>query len=329
MVLKIDTAMVENKYDFNALLEVRRLDLKPVAFKTLWVNVTRLCNQSCRHCHVGASPARTEQMDRRTVDRCLEILAAHPQCENLDITGGAPELNPHFDYFVTEARKLKKHVLVRHNLTVISDGNPRTGESKAYLPGFFAENRVEVLASLAHYDPVSADSVRGKGVFEKSLKGLRLLNEQGYGKEGGALVLNLVYNHDGPLKPDDRIKLEGEFRRRLTSRSGIFFNRLFTVTNMPVNRYYARLKRSGVYDRYMDGLVAAFSASAAELMVCRSLVSVGWDGRLFDCDFNYMLDLPINTGQNATVFNFDIEAVMGRRINFASHCFGCASGGSS
>src|SRR4030042_4677528 len=180
----------------------------PISIETLWVNITRLCNQACRHCHVDASPRRTEQMERGTIDRCLEILEQYQQIKNLYITGGAPELNPNYDYFIIEARKLKKHVVSRHNLTVIFDGNPENGEHKEYLPAFFAAHQVEVLASLPHYESHYTDSVRGRGVFQKRIEGIRLLNAAGYGKGETGLILNLVYNSNGPVSRKERQKLE-------------------------------------------------------------------------------------------------------------------------
>jgi radical SAM/Cys-rich protein len=193
------TIREEKNYDFYSFLAKYELNLIPLSIETLWVNITRMCNQACSHCHVDASPKRTEQMERKTVDRCLEILEQYKQIKNLDLTGGAPELNPYYEYFITKARKLDKHVVSRHNLTVIFDGNPANRESKEYLPRFFADNQVEILASMPHYESKITDSVRGPGVFDKSIEGIRLLNAQGYGREETGLTLNLVYNADGPV----------------------------------------------------------------------------------------------------------------------------------
>ena len=320
----------ENRcYNFRAMLEHHNLILNPLSIETLWLNITRQCNQSCTHCHVNASPDRTEQMNRSVIDHCLEILARYDSFKNLDITGGAPELNPNFNYLVVRARKLNKHVTVRHNLTVTIDGNPQTGESKKYLPEFFAENQVEVLASLPHYEQDYTDHVRGPGVFEKSIHSIRLLNAQGYGKVQDGLILNLVSNHDGPLIPGDRASLEARFKQELMSKYGLTFNRLFAVTNMPINRFRLQLKQSGTYDEYLSQLMGAFNESAARDMVCRSLISVSYDGRIYDCDFNQMLGMQITNQEPMTVFNFDLEALMHRKINFASHCFGCTAGGGS
>jgi radical SAM/Cys-rich protein len=316
----------DKRYDFYDVLAKHGLNLAPICIETLWVNITRLCNQACRHCHVAASPGRNEQMSREVVDRCLEILKQYIQIRNLDITGGAPELNPNYDYFVTEARKLYKHVVSRHNLTVIFDGNPENGERKKYLPDFFAENEVEVLASLPHYEPDYTDSVRGRGVFQKSIEGIRLLNSVGYGKRETGLILNLVHNSNGPISSKQRAELEARYRMEL-SRYGLVFNKLYAVTNMPVNRFQAQLQKSGTYNEYMDSLIETFDPEAAKQVACRSLVSVSYDGRLYDCDFNQMLDMQVTDSIPLTVFEFDLEALIKRKIRFGSHCFGCTAGG--
>jgi radical SAM/Cys-rich protein len=320
----------EVKYDIYKTFEDKRQELPPLRIDTLQVNVTRLCNQSCVHCHVDASPRRTEQMDLDTANRCLEILGEHKEIKNLDITGGAPELNPHFDRLVREAVKLGKRVMVRHNLTVTIDGNPVTGESKSYLPRFYAGNGVEVISSLPYYQEYFTDKQRGKGVFEKSIRSILMLNAEGYGRDGSGLVLNFVYNPVGAFLPAPEKSLETDFKRELLRKHGIVFNNLCTITNMPINRFKQQLKKLGAYDEYMTKLVNAYNPAAAEGVMCRSLVSVGYDGRIYDCDFNQMLDLEITgNGKPMTVFNFDYEGLIKRRIIFASHCFGCTAGAGS
>jgi radical SAM/Cys-rich protein len=257
------------------------------------------------------------------------VLACYDSLNNLDITGGAPELNPHFEHFVVEARKLNKHVIVRHNLTVTTDGNTSTGKKMTHLPDFFADNQVEIIASLPNYNQSHTDQVRGIGVFEKSIEAMRCLNKLGYGQSNTGLVLNLVYNHDGPLLPTDRDELEARFRKELISGYGLIFNKLLCVTNMPINRFRKRLDQKDIYRDYMDKLVSAFSPAAAMQLVCRSLLSVGYDGRLYDCDFNQMLDMQITVIEPLTIFNFDLQTIIGREIRFGSHCFGCTSGGGS
>jgi radical SAM/Cys-rich protein len=316
-------------YNFRAKLEEHKLSLTPVSIETLQVNVTSLCNQTCSHCRVDASPKRTEQMDHRTVDRCLEVLAINDSISSLDITGGAPELNPAFDYFVVESRKLGKKVAVRHNLTVTLDGNPQTGERKAYLPDFFAEQKVEVIASMPHYRKELVEEQRGGGVFRKSIEGLQLLNVRGYGKAGTGLILNLVHNPSGASLPAEQAVLEAEFRRELSSRYGVEFNSLYTMTNVPLKRFKEQLKLSGTYDSYMKTLVDAFNPSIAAEVMCRSIISVDYRGRLYDCDINQVLDMQIIGKEPMTVFNFDWDALMARNIKFAAHCFACTAGAGS
>jgi radical SAM/Cys-rich protein len=305
------------------------LTLSPIGIETLQVNVTRLCNQACQHCHVDASPKRTEQMDRATVDKCLEILARHPTIRKLDLTGGAPELNPHFDYFVTETRRLGKHVMVRHNLTVTIDGHPQTGESKRHLPEFFARHRIEVISSLPYYQQFFTDKQRGNGVFAKSIEAMKMLNAVGYGQMESGLELNLVYNPVGAFLPAAQESLEQQYKRELAEKFDVRFNRLFTITNMPINRFRKDLIRLERYDDYLTRLVNSFNPTAAEGVMCRSLISVGYDGRLFDCDFNQMLDLSLTPENGATIFDFDLEKLAQRRIIFDQHCYGCTAGSGS
>ncbi len=320
-----------SKFDFEAVLSERNIDLPPLGIDTLQVNVTKLCNQVCRHCHVDASPARTEMLSPAGIAKCLGILARHRQITTLDITGGAPELHPDFDAFVEEAVALGKHVMVRHNLTVQFDGHPQSGESKAYLPQFFARNRVEVVSSLPYYQEYFTDAQRGAGVFTKSIEGLRRLNVVGYAAEGSGLVLNLVYNPVGPYLPPAQENLEADFKLELQTKYALQFNRLYTITNMPINRFKLHLDHSGQYEAYMEKLLASFNPAAAEGVMCRKLISVGHDGRIYDCDFNQMLDLQAvgNGGQALSIFDFDFDDTLGRRIRFADHCLGCTAGAGS
>ncbi len=318
------------KFDFQAELDRRGVALPPVSVETLQINITKLCNQVCRHCHVDASPSRTEAMSAAGIEKCLEILAAHPQITKLDITGGAPELHPLFDRLVERAVALGKHVMARHNLTVQLDGHPVTKESKEYLPEFYARNRVEVISSLPYYQEFFTDAQRGSGVFKKSIEALKRLNAQGYGVAGSGLVLNLVYNPVGPYLPAAQAGLEADYKRSLKDAYGIVFNSLYTITNMPINRFRLHLEKSGQYEAYMDKLLGAFNPAAAEGVMCRSLISVGHDGRLYDCDFNQMLEMDMADARGAlTIFDFDLERVMKRRIRFDSHCLGCTAGAGS
>lgn len=318
------------KYDFKKFIKKNSLELSPDTINTLQVNITKLCNQACLHCHVDASPKRTEQMDLNSINRCLEILKENSEIVNLDLTGGAPELNPHFDYFVLEAKKLNKHIMVRHNLTVTFDGNPVTGESKEYLPEFFADNSIEVISSLPYYQEYFTDKQRGKGVFEKSIDSIKLLNKAGYGSEITDLQLNLVYNPVGAFLPADQTSLENDFKHELKEKHDITFNKLFTITNMPINRFKQQLKNLNAYDDYMNKLINSFNPDAAKGIMCKSIISVSYDGRLYDCDFNQMLDMNVSIdGSPLSIHNFDFRTLVNRDIRFDSHCFGCTAGNGS
>jgi radical SAM/Cys-rich protein len=330
-VIPIRAAPARSKYHFEDLLRARGLALPPVSIDTLQVNITKLCNQVCRHCHVDASPSRKEMLSAEGVSKCLQILERHPQITTLDITGGAPELHPGFDAFVERAVALGKHVMVRHNLTVQLDGNPQTGESKEYLPQFFARNRVEVISSLPYHQEYFTDTQRGAGVFKKSMEAMQRLNAEGYGFEGSGLALNLVYNPVGPYLPAAQAGLEADYKRELKSKFGLVFNGLYTITNMPINRFRLHLDKSGQYESYMDKLLAAFNPAAAAGVMCRSLISVGHDGRIYDCDFNQMLELRAAGagGKPLGIFDFDFDQALGRRIRFDAHCLGCTAGAGS
>ena len=330
-VVQLKLAPAPSKYDFEGLLRSRGIDLPPLSIDTLQVNITKLCNQVCRHCHVDASPSRREMLSPEGVAKCLELLERHPQVTKLDITGGAPELHTGFDAFVEKAVALGKHVMVRHNLTVQLDGHPQTGESKEYLPQFFAKNRVEVISSLPYYQEYFTDAQRGPGVFKKSIEAMKRLNALGYGVEGSGLIFNLVYNPVGPYLPAAQASLEADYKRELKDKFGLVFNSLYTVTNMPINRFRQHLDKSGQYEAYMEKLLAAFNPAAAEGVMCRSMISVDHEGRIYDCDFNQMLELRAAGagGKPLSIFDFDLDRVLGRRIRFDDHCLGCTAGAGS
>jgi radical SAM/Cys-rich protein len=321
----------ETRYDFEGVLRKNGIDLTPLAIDTLQVNISKICNQVCRHCHVDASPTRSEKMSPEGIAKCLEILERNPGITKLDITGGAPELHPGFKGFVEQAVALGRHVMVRHNLTVQLDPHPKTGESMEYLPEFFARHRLEVISSLPYYQEFFTDSQRGKGVFGKSMEAMKRLNAHGYGAEGSGLVLNLVYNPVGPYLPAPQAGLEADYRRELKAKFGLVFNGLYTMTNMPINRFKLHLEKSGQLEAYMEKLLAAFNPAAAAGVMCRTLVSVGYDGRIYDCDFNQMLEMDAldAKGRPLTIFDFDFARAMGRRIQFDDHCLGCTAGAGS
>jgi radical SAM/Cys-rich protein len=296
--------------------------LRADGIQVLQVNVGKLCNQTCRHCHVDAGPDRRERMTRETMQACLNALA-RTDIPVVDITGGAPEMNSHFRWLVTEARRLGRHVIDRCNLTILLVPGYQG------LPEFLAGQRVEVIASLPCYLEENTDAQRGKGVFKKSIAALRRLNALGYGRPGSGLLLNLVYNPLGPSLPPPQAALEDAYHRELDARYGIVFNRLYTVTNMPISRYLDDLVRSARYDQYMETLINAFNPAAVPGVMCRTTLSVGWDGRLFDCDFNQMLELGLAAGLPRQIRDFDPEALGQRPIVTGQHCYGCTAGSGS
>jgi radical SAM/Cys-rich protein len=321
-VLHSTARAAHSSASFDEKLHAHSIELRAGAVETLQVNVGKLCNQACKHCHVDASPRRTEIMTRETVKQVIAALRKF-RFQTLDITGGAPELNPSFRYLVAEATALGTHVMVRHNLTVMFE----PGQDD--LPEFYREHRVEVVCSLPYFLEQQTDAQRGHGVFEKSIAALRRLNEVGYGIDGSRLVLNLVYNPTGAFLPPQQSSIEGDFKRELEARYGVSFNRLYTITNMPIKRFLDYLRRSGNEERYMRKLVEAFNPGAVEGLMCRNLVSVDWTGRLYDCDFNQMLELGVDANLPQTISDFDPVKFAGRRIITGPHCFGCTAGAGS
>lgn len=288
----------------------------------LQVNVGKVCNQTCGHCHVDAGPDRRESMARETVDLCIRALEG-ADIPRVDITGGAPELNPNFRFLVTEARRLQRHVMDRCNLTVLFM------KGQEDLGTFLAQNKVEIICSLPYYMERETDRQRGTGVFLRSLEALKLLNGLGYGLPDSDLVLNLVCNPVGAFLPASQKALEADFKRNLARRYGIQFHNLYTITNMPISRFLEFLLQSGNYDAYMQKLANAFNPAAVNGLMCRNMVSVGWDGRLFDCDFNQMLDIEVGYAAPRHIADFDPAALHGRRIMTARHCYGCTAGAGS
>ena len=287
------------------------------------INVGKFCNQTCKHCHVDAGPDRTqENMSRETFELCLDAIKRIGR-PDVDLTGGAPELNPSFRWFVEQVRGLGCKVIDRSNLTVL------VMRSQAGLAAFLALHRVQIIASLPYFLGSRTDAQRGDGVFDKSILGLRKLNELGYGRPGSGLELNLVYNPTGAFLPPDQDAIEADFRRELSTRYEVEFNSLYTITNMPIGRYRDYLVRSGNHRRYMEQLVNAFNPAAAMGVMCRSMISVGWDGRLYDCDFNQMLELELGFGAPRHIRDFDPERLAARRIVSGQHCYGCTAGSGS
>lgn len=295
--------------------------------RTLQINVGKLCNQACHHCHVDAGPKRTEIMPPEVAERTMEMLGRSPTVEVVDITGGAPELNPNFRWLATEARRQGRHVIDRCNLTVFFQPGMEA------LPDFLAEHEVEIIASLPCYTAENVDKQRGRGVFDKSIRALQILNRLGYGLADSPLALNLVYNPLGPSLPPPQDRLEADYKRQLRDRFGIEFHHLFTLTNLPIKRFADFLRLSGQYVAYLGLLVNHFNPRTVPNLMCRSLISVGWDGKLYDCDFNQMLELPMasmNGTLGLTIWELDsFSGLSGRRIKTGSHCFGCTAGAGS
>ncbi len=300
--------------------------LHATGVRVLQVNVGKLCNQTCAHCHVDAGPDRRESMTRETAEQCVAALAATPGIATLDITGGAPELNASFRFLVEESRALGRHVIDRCNLTVL------LLPSQADLAEFLAKHRVQVVASLPYHRATQTDAQRGDGVFARSIEALRKLNALGYGEPGSGLGLDLVFNPVGAFLPPRQPAIEARFRRELDQRWGVRFGRLYTITNMPISRFLDFLVASGNHPGYLQRLAGAFNPAAAASVMCREMVSVGWDGTLYDCDFNQMLDLTVEggtPGAPAHVRDFAAGALGRRRIVTANHCYGCTAGAGS
>ncbi len=314
--------------DFEATLEAHHCG-PPVReeTRTLQINVGKLCNQACHHCHVDAGPKRTEIMTRDVAERTMELLGRSPKVDVVDITGGAPELNPNFRWLAAEARKQGRHVIDRCNLTVLFQPGMED------LPEFLAEHQVEIIASLPCYTAENVDKQRGRGVFDKSIRALQVLNQIGYGRPDSSLALNLVYNPLGAFLPPPQDRLEADYKKQLLEHFGIEFHHLFTLTNMPIKRFADFLRVKGEYAAYMSLLVNHFNPRTVPNLMCRSLVSVGWDGKLYDCDFNQMLELGMASSPGAQPLSiWDVESLSGlsgQRIATGSHCFGCTAGAGS
>ncbi len=305
-----------------SLLEAGHYPLTPTKLEILQINVGKLCNQTCAHCHVDAGPDRTEIMPKEIFEKCLDVISNF-SIHTVDITGGAPELNPHFRWFVQECKKLNCHIINRCNLTIIVS-NPKYHD----LPQFFAEHGVHLICSLPHFNKLRTDHQRGTGVFDDSIRAITMLNDVGYGHENSGLTIDLVHNPSGAFLPSDQSILELEFKRQLSRKYGIVFNHLFTITNLPVSRFLDFLLESGNYADYMQSLIEAFNPATISSLMCRNTISVSWDGYLFDCDFNQMLDLKIGSSKNH-INDFDIDALAARSIVVNQHCYGCTAGAGS
>jgi radical SAM/Cys-rich protein len=298
--------------------------LKPTGLDVLQVNLGKMCNQVCTHCHVDAGPDRKEIMTKATMQLCLDVLKANPSFRTVDMTGGAPEMNPDFRWFVEEVSQLNRQMIVRCNLTIIT-ANKKYND----LPEFFKKHHIEVVSSLPFYSQSRTDKQRGDGVFTASIKALQMLNAVGYGKIDSDLKLNLVYNPAGAFLPPDQTALEKEFKAALKKDFEIDFNSLFAITNLPISRYLDYLVVSGNYEDYMLKLIDAFNPQAALNVMCRNTISVGWDGFLYDCDFNQMLELKVATPLSQHLSDFKNDKLLARNIILNNHCYGCTAGAGS
>jgi radical SAM/Cys-rich protein len=294
---------------------------QPVSLDTLQVNVGKMCNQTCQHCHVDAGPDRQEIMTKTTIDHCLAALKTG-KFTTLDLTGGAPEMNPNFKYFVEEAYGWVNKIIVRSNLTFIVSNKKHHN-----LPDFFKQYKVEVISSLPCYTAENTDAQRGNGVFKASLQALKMLNAVGYGIEESGLNLHLVYNPLGAFLPGNQQKLEQDYKKHLNEQYGIQFNQLFTITNMPISRFLDYLLSQNKLEDYMNLLVQNYNPLATKEVMCRKMVSVGWDGKMYDCDFNQMLNIEIENPKH--IQHFNEHELLNRSIQFNQHCFGCTAGAGS
>ncbi|WP_456438734.1 arsenosugar biosynthesis radical SAM (seleno)protein ArsS [Psychroserpens sp.] len=303
--------------------ETSQFPLKAKKLEILQINVGYMCNQVCDHCHVDAGPDRKEIMTRDTMRQCLEVIKSSG-AHTLDLTGGAPEMNPDFRWFVEESAKVGiKDFIVRSNLTII-----RANKKYYDLPEFFKKHNVHVVSSMPHWTKGKTDKQRGDGVFDKSIKALQELNAVGYGMPNSDLRLDLVYNPSGAFLPGDQMSMEKDFKKALLDDFGIQFHSLFAITNLPISRFLDYLIASENYEDYMYQLVEAYNPSAVNNVMCTNTLSVSWDGYLYDCDFNQMLELPVNSkAKHISVFNEYL--LEGRNIVISQHCFGCTAGAGS
>lgn len=294
--------------------------LKPTQLEIFQINVGKMCNQTCKHCHVDAGPDRKEIMTRETMEKILNILKSS-SAHTVDLTGGAPEMNKNFRWFVEQLSLFKKNIIVRCNLTIIM-------ANKSYndLPEFYKKHNIHIVSSLPYYEKGKTDSQRGDGVFQDSIEALKKLNAAGYGKPDTGLKLDLVYNPSGAFLPGSQIGLEKDFKAELMRLFGIEFNQLFAITNMPISRYLDYLIQTDNYEAYMEKLVNAFNPTAAKGVMCRNTISIGWDGFIYDCDFNQMLDMKVASPDHMHLDNYNEQNLQQRSVILNQHCYGCTAG---
>ncbi|MCP4442203.1 MAG: radical SAM/Cys-rich domain protein [Aureispira sp.] len=307
------------------LKEIDLFPLKTTPLEILQINVGYLCDLTCEHCHVDAGPTRKEIMTKETFQYCLDVIK-EAKIKTIDLTGGAPEMNPDFEWFIEEVRKISQdiEIIIRSNLTIlVSNQKFRT------FPEFFKKHRLTIIASLPCYTAENTDKQRGDKVFVRSIEALQNLNALGYGQEGTELPLHLVYNPGGAFLPGDQAGLEADYKRILKEQYNVEFNSLYTITNLPISRFLETLLEDEKFDTYMALLVDSFNPTAAESVMCRNTLSVSWDGQLYDCDFNQMLQLGTETSAPQHIKDFDATALANRNIVLGQHCYGCTAGAGS
>jgi radical SAM/Cys-rich protein len=314
-VLKKIPGSVDFKERLQDPLEARSVEI-------LQINLGKKCNLSCRHCHVEAGPDRTEFMTRETMEACLGILKDNP-IGTVDITGGSPEMNPELPWLIEQVSALGRRLMVRSNLVILTE------EKYAHFNGIYVKYGIEVVSSMPSYDINKFERQRGEKTFDQVIEAIRKLNQMGYGRPGSGLILNLVHNPVGAYLPGSQSAMEYDYRNRLSGDYGVYFNSLYCLTNCPVGRYLEFLVRTNNYNDYMRALISAFNLSAVDSVMCRTTLSVGWDGSLYDCDFNQMLNLPVNHGVPDHVKIFDMEQLKSRQIVVGNHCFSCTAGAGS
>lgn len=299
--------------------EVGAFPLKPRSLEILQINVGYMCNMECSHCHVDSSPRRKEITPRHILEKCLKVIDSNPTIKTVDLTGGAPEMNPDFQWLIQELAKRDLETIVRSNLTILVEGKFKT------YPAFLAENKVTIISSLPCYTEENTDAQRGDGTFNRSIQALKILNELGYGKTP-ELPLHLVYNPGGPFVAPNQAKLQADYKRELGDRFGIEFHNLYTITNLPISRYMEFLEGKGKLNSYIEVLANSFNPSTTNAVMCTNTLSVDWNGNLFDCDFNQILKLPVAVRKSRNIMDFDAEELANRTLVFNQHCFGCTAG---
>jgi len=309
----------------NKLRDINLIPFKPVGIDIFQINLGYMCNMTCEHCHVDAGPTRTEIMTKETMQQCLDAIG-QTEVTTIDLTGGAPEMNPNFQWFIEQIRAVHKDVeiIVRSNLTILISSQPY----RTY-PAFFKKHKLTVIASLPCYTAENTDKQRGDKAFVRSIEALNVLNDLGYGKEDTGLKLHLVYNPGGAFLPGDQLKLEADYKRMLKQNFDVEFNSLYTITNLPISRFLDYLLKEEKLDDYMQLLLESYNPSAAEGVMCRNTLSVSWDGYLYDCDFNQMLHLQVDKAAPQHIQDFDTQSLMERNIILGQHCYGCTAGAGS